>query len=329
MHNRFYGFSEEPFVLEPELKFIFLTDHHIEVVDSLVEGIKQKKGFMLLTGDKGVGKTSLMHHFLSLMGENIKAIPIFGSHSTIENLLESVLHSVGFPPGEGDKGFMIGLLEDYFIQRSMLGETPVLIIDEAQNLNREILEELRLLATPDPRRPKFLQEIFVADSGFEEMLNSNGLTQLTQRFAVRRILKPLTEDESGQYLEHRLSKAGGSLSEIFTPEAVTLLSRYARGIPRTINMLGYLALSAGYALSQKKIDTALLERIFPLIGEQTSVPLRVAGSAGATGPPAMGRAWGKFVDFLAGSPRIMRISYALLVYSLVIWLILLYRWMAG
>jgi len=324
MHNKFYGFSEEPFGLSPDPRFLFLAEYHLELLDALVDGIKKRKGFMLLTGVKGVGKTTLIHHFTSLMGQNVKLIPVYQNYRTIDEMLEFILQSLGLPLGGGNKGFMIAQFEEYLIQKSALDETPVMLIDEAQNLSREVLEELRLFAAPDPRRPKYLQEILVGDSGFEEMLNSSDLQQLTQRIAVRCLLRPLSEDESRQYLEYRFNKVGGTLSQVFTPEAVAFIIQKSRGIPRAINVLGYLALSAGYALSQKKIDTPLLEKVFPLMGEEKPEVLQLPDKAKASAPPPQGSAREKLFDRLARSPRMMRISYALLGYSLVIWLIFLF-----
>jgi general secretion pathway protein A len=323
MHNEFYAFSQEPFGLSPDPRFLFLTEHMDELLDTLVDGIKHRKGFMLLTGAKGVGKTTLIHHLAGLTGQNIKVIPIYKNYRTIDEMLEFILKYLRLPLGGGNKGFMIAQFDEYLIQTSALDETPVMLIDEAQDLSREVLEELRLLAAPDPRRPKYLQEILVADTGFEEMLNSNNLQQLLQRIAVRCQLRPLNEEESWQYLEYRLTKVGGNLSKVFTPEAVTFIVQKSGGIPRVINMLGYLALSAGYSLSQKKIDAPLLERIFPLIGGEKQEALPFPEKEKAIMPRHARFAWEKLFVRLAGSPRIIRISYALLAYSVVIWLILL------
>ena len=329
MHNEFYAFSQEPFGLSPDPRVLFLTEHMDELLDTLVDGIKQRKGFMLLTGAKGVGKTTLIHHLPSLMGQNIKVIPIYKNYRTIDEMLEFILKYLRLPLGGGNKGFMMAQFEEYLIQKSALDETPVMLIDEAQNLSREVLEELRLFAAPDPRRPKYLQEILVADTGFEEMLNSNDLQQLIQRIAVRCLLRPLNEEESWQYLEYRLTKVGGNISQVFTPEAVAFIIQKSKGIPRAINMLGYLALSAGYALSQKRIDTPLLERVFPLLSGEKPEVLQLPDRAKADVPLPQGSAEEKFFDRLAGSSRIMRISFALLAYSLVILVIFLFLNLQG
>ena len=324
MHNQFYGFSEEPFGLSPDPSFLFLAKHHLELLDALVDGIKKRKGFMLLTGAKGVGKTTLMHHFASLMGQNIKLIPIHQNYKTIDEMLEFILQSLRLPPGGGNKGLMIAQFEEYLIQKSALDQTPVMIIDDAQNLSREVLEELRLFAAPDPRRPKYLQEIFVAEPGFEEKLVSDDLQQLAQRIAVRCPLRPFSEDESRQYMEHRISKVGGSLMQVFTPEAVSFIAQKSKGIPGAINRLGYLSLSAGYALSQGKIDTPIPENIFPLIGEEKPEVAQLPGRAAAGSSISREGAKETLFDRLARSPQIMRLSYALLGYSLVIWIIFLF-----
>ena len=329
MHNEFYAYSQEPFGLSPDPRVLFLTEHMEELLETLVDGIKQRKGFMLLTGDKGVGKTTLIHHLPSLMGQNIKVIPIYKNYQTIDEMLEFILKYLRLPPGGGDKGFMMTQFDEYLTQKSALDETPVMLIDEAQGLSREVLEDLRLFAAPDPRKPKYLQEILVADTGFEERLNSNGLQQLTQRIAVRCLLRPLNEEESRQYLEYRLTRVGSNLSQVFTPEAVAFIVRKSKGIPRAINMLGYLALSAGYALSQKKVDTPLLEKVFPLLSGEKPEVLQLPDRAKAGALPPQGSAREKLFDLLARSPRVMRISYALLAYSLVIWVIFLFLNLRG
>jgi hypothetical protein len=200
-------------------------------------------------------------------------------------------------------------------------ETLILIIDEAQSLDRQVLEDLRLLVTPDPRRQKNFHEILVADSGFEEMLNTRHLTQLTQRIGVRCVLRPLGADECRQYLDHRLRKVGANLEDVFTPEAADFICAAGRGVPRTINALCYLGLSAGYTLSQKRIDVPLLAKVLPLVGEQGSVLPLPFGSAMAA-PPAPGeRASPNIFGRLAGNSGITKASYALLAYSLVLWIV--------
>jgi general secretion pathway protein A len=224
--------------------------------------------------------------------------------------VEFILRELKVPLEEGKVGSRLRQLDEYLYQRSAQDESLLIIVDEAQNLSGEFMEQLRLLCNPDPVRPRFVQGFLVGEPDIDEKLDSYDLRALKQRIVIRRKLRPLTEEESRQYLEHRLKKAGSSLEEVFTPEAAALVCRHSGGIPGVINRLCYFALSTGYVLSQKKIDAPLIERILPLLDTQEpSVPQPMES-------PAM-----TFIDRFAKSPPMVRISYALLVYSLVIWVV--------
>jgi general secretion pathway protein A len=310
MFKEFYSFSEDPFAIDPDPRFFFLTENHRKVLFSLVYGITETKGFILLLGETGTGKTTFIRHLLSMLGPHIKAIPIFDPPKTFDDLLGIILRELKLPLEEGNGSSRLWQLNEYLYQRSAQNETLLIILDEAQTLSKELLEQLRLLCNPDPIRPRFLQGFLAGEPDIADKLDSWDLRALKQRIVIRRQLRPLTEEESRQYIEHRLREVGSSLEEVFTPEAAALIYRHSRGIPRVIHILCYLALSTGYVLSQKKIDTPLIERILPLLDMQKpSVPQPMES-------PAMG-----FIDRLAKSPRMMRISYALLAYSLVIWLL--------
>lgn len=310
MSKEFFGFSEEPFGLDLDPRFFFLTENHRKVLYSLVYGVTQTNGFVLLIGETGTGKTTFIHHLMSMLSPHIKVIPIFQPPQTFDELLEFILRELKLPLEEGSGSSRLWQLNEYLYQRSAQNETLLIILDEAQKLTKELMEQLRLLCNPDPIRPRFLQGFLVGEPDIADKLDSWDLRALKQRIVIRRQLRPLTEEESRQYIEHRLREVGSSLEEVFTPEAAALICRHSRGIPRGIHILCYLALSTGYVLSQKKIDTPLIERILPLLDMQKpSVPQPMES-------PAMA-----FIHRLTKSPRMMRISYALLAYSLVIWLL--------
>lgn len=306
MYKEFYGFSEEPFGLEPNSGFLFITEKHKKILESLLDGVRNRKGFMLLTGERGVGKTTLIQHFISLLGEKIKAVELCQNFETVEEILETILRELEIPVGERTKNRMGEQLGEYLNQKAAVDETLVIVIDNAQDLSKEMLEELRLLAVQDPRRPSFLLEIFVGDFGIEEIMHSEGLKQLGQRIAVRCMLGPLNETESRQYIESRLSGVGSESSKVFTPEALDLICRHGKGIPRVINMICYLALSMGYALSKKKVDSAAVEDIVSILGRQK--PHR--GPRRQSSIRALANAFGK-------SRLIMKISHTLLAYSFI------------
>ncbi len=306
MYKEFYNFSEDPFAIEPDPRFFFLTENHRKVLFSLVYGITETKGFNLLLGEAGTGKTTFIRHLLSMLGPHIKAIPIFDPPKTFDELLLAVLRELKLPLEQGNGSSRLGQLNEYLYQRSAQNESLLIIVDEAQNLSKELLEQLRLLCNPDPIRPRFLQGFLVGEPGIADKLDSWDLRALKQRIVIRRQLRPLTEEESQQYIEHRLKEARSNPEAIFTPEAAALICRHSRGIPRVIHILCYLALSTGYVLSQKKIDVQLIERIFPLLDTKKKSVSRLAEH------PARA-----FVDRLANSPWIMRISYGLLAYSFI------------
>jgi general secretion pathway protein A len=306
MYKEFYGFTKEPFALGSDPGFLFLTGQHKKILESLLDGIRDRKGYMLLTGERGVGKTTLMRHFMGLLGEKIKPVHLCRNFETLEEILETILRQLELPVGERSMSLMRKQLEEYLTQKAAIDETLLLIIDNAQGLSREVLEELRLLAAQDPRKPRLLQEIFVGDSGVEEIFYSEGLKQLGQRIAVRCVLEPLNEMESRQYIESRLAGVGSGSSKVFTPEALGLICLHGKGIPRIINMISYLALSAGYALSKEKVDSTSVEDMVSILGRQR--PNR--GARGKSVIQALADSFGK-------SSLIMRLSYALLAYSFI------------
>jgi general secretion pathway protein A len=300
MFKEFYSFSEDPFTPEPDPRFFFLTESHRKILSSLKYGITEKKGFTLLLGETGTGKTTLIHHLLSMLGPHIKAIPIFAPPQTFDELLEVILRELKLPWEEGKGNSRLWQLNEYLYQRSSQNETHLIIVDEAQNLSKEFLEQLRQLCNPDPMRARFLQGFLAGKSDFAGKLDSWDLRALKQRIVMRRQLGPLTEEESRRYIEHRLKTVGSSLEAIFTPEAAALICRHSRGIPRAIHMLCSLSLSTGFVLSQKKIDAPFIKRILPLLRTpKPNVSQRMESLAR------------NFIDRLPNIPRIMRISYAL------------------
>ncbi len=258
-YKNFYGFSRDPFDPQPDPRLIFLTENVREVWNSILSGIAQGKRFLLLTGDRGIGKTtliSLIYLYLATNGRQVKVVPPSDSPEKAEQLLQSLLRGLGLSPREKRKSHMLFCLGEALAKGTAKGETVALIIDEAQNLRREALEEIRLLANPTPKTPNPLQEIFVGDPPFEENLRSRGLSALNQRFEVRCRLKPFTPEESLAYIEHRLNIAGGTTSRVFTPRAVSLVAQTSGGNPETLTRVCREALFVGYSKLKKRIDPA-------------------------------------------------------------------------
>ena len=271
IYEKFYGFLKDPFDPDPDPRLIFLTENVREVWNSILSGIDQRKGFLSLTGERGIGKTtliSLIYSYLVISGRRVKVVLLFYPPHQIEEILQTLLRGLGLPPMEESKSSMLCRLDEDLAQRSAREETVALIIDEAQNLRREALEEIRLLANPTPKTPNPLQEIFVGDPPFEENLRSRGLSALNQRIEVRCRLRPFTPEESLGYIEHRLNGAGGTTSRVFTPRAVSLIAQTSGGNPGTITRICREALSAGYSKLKKRIDPASVEEALVNLGMQ-------------------------------------------------------------
>ncbi len=270
MYKDFFGFAREPFPLHSDPEPIFLTENHLAILGSLIYGITEKKGgFLLLTGRKGIGKTSLIHHLMHTLDPKIKIIFVPGAR-TFPEILEMILQALELRPDKKGKGAMLAQVQKYISQKPAPHKALLIILDQAQELDRETLEEVRLLGNPDPRRTIPFQEILVALPEIEEKLNSFDLRQLKQRIVLKRSLDPLAEEESRRYIEFQLKTAGGDGREIYTPEAISLICLYGKGIPRTINLLGQITLCTGYGLSKRKIDGSVCQEIFSILQKEKS-----------------------------------------------------------
>jgi general secretion pathway protein A len=262
MYTQFYGFSEKTFNVTPDPKFLYQTPSHREALASMIYGIKERKGFISITGEVGTGKTTLIYTLLNhLLNEKVKAVFIFQTHMTFQQLLKNLLLELELPIIEEDKTTLLRQINEYLIQRLSHGENLAIIIDEAQNLPMEVIEELRMLSNLETPKMKLLQIILVGQPELEVKLNSEELRQLRQRIGIRRQIRSLTQEECKAYIDYRLNLVGNSSSNIFTSEAVSLICDYGKGIPRIINTICDNALLIGYGLAQKKIDVNIIHEV--------------------------------------------------------------------
>ena len=261
MYNQFYNFSERPFNLTPDPKFLYLTPSHREALAAMLYGIKERKGFISVTGEVGTGKTTLIYSLLKQCNERIKTVFIFHTNISFEQLLENILLELEVPIVEGGKSANLRQLNKYLIQKLSHDENLAIIIDEAQNLSKEVMEELRMLSNLETPKSKLLQMVLVGQPELEVKLDSEDLRQLKQRIGIRRRISPLNPEECVKYIDHRLSVVGSSASRIFASAAISLICDYSKGIPRTINILCDNALLIGYGLSRKKVDADIIREV--------------------------------------------------------------------
>ena len=260
MYTWFYGFSEEPFNVNPDPRFLHLTETHQQVLDSMMGGILDRKGFILVLGELGSGKTTLVQHLLNTIDRKVKAVAVFRPQNTFEELLEDVLRELKVPSAPQNKVSLVRQLNDY-LHSLTPDQTLAILIDDAQELSPEIMEELRLLPTPETLSAKKLQVVLVGQPELKARLDSPNLRELRQRVEILGEIRPLSEEECRQYIAHRLEKVDSEINRVFTPEAIDLICRHARGNPRTLNILCDNAFLIGYGLSKKKVDSPVVNEV--------------------------------------------------------------------
>jgi general secretion pathway protein A len=259
MYERFFGFAERPFDLTPNPRFLVLTDVHREALSNLEYAISSRKGIALLVGEAGSGKTTLIRTAIARQPERVHCVHIQNPVLTRGEFVETLATRFELSDAARvSKAALLEELEPLLKRRAASGETSVLIVDEAQSLPLELLEEVRLLANIETNEEKLLTVILAGQPELARRLNESALRQLKQRVALRCELQPLTFNETAAYIAGRIRAAGGQGARVFTREAVNLIHEKARGIPRTINVLADNALLSGFALEQRPVTRQLV-----------------------------------------------------------------------
>jgi general secretion pathway protein A len=273
MYQEFYGLKEKPFALTPDPQFLYLSEGHRTAIESLLYGISQGEGFMLITGDIGTGKTTICHTLLERLDKDVKTAVIFNSFLTEEELLESILLDFGFSSRGRSRKERIDALNKLLIQYLSNGKKAVLIVDEAQNLAVPVLEQIRMLSNLETEKEKMLQIILVGQLELNQKLQSSELKQLNQRIVIRHYLLPLTRIETESYIYQRLMVAGAQGGITFSKSAIDKIYNFSRGIPRLINLLCDRALLGGFVDQTYHIDRGIVKKARKsLLGEEEAAP---------------------------------------------------------
>ena len=261
MYESFYGLSEKPFSLTPDPDFLYLSSSHKKALTYLRYGIENQEGFVQLSGEIGSGKTTILRSLLRDLDRDIRAAYIVNPRGTFRQILRTILDQLSVVPFRLDysKERLLNKFHEFLKSQEGLNHPPVLIFDEAQNLDISTLEELRMLSNYETDKKKLVQIILVGQPELREKLDRPELVQLTQRIAVRAHLGPLTPQETAAYIEHRLRIAGADDSVRFTPEACDVVQQFSRGIPRLINVACNNIMLAGY-VDEKKLFSGEMAR---------------------------------------------------------------------
>jgi general secretion pathway protein A len=259
MDLAFYGLSSKPFETTPDPKFLYLAPGHREALAQLTYGLREHKGFVLLTGEVGTGKTTLVQSLLRRLDAKTAVAFVFNTTLPFDQILEYILEEFGIPhPGDSSAQRLIAL-NTFLTQRSAAGLTSVLIVDEAQNLAPETLEQIRLLSNFETPTEKLLQIVLVGQPEIRAKLELSELRQLKQRVALRCEIPALTARETRDYIRTRLRIAGAADLGLLTERALGRIAEYTRGIPRLINIVCDHCLLIGYADQQRRIDRTTVD----------------------------------------------------------------------
>jgi general secretion pathway protein A len=260
MYTTHYGLTAKPFSIVPDPNILFLSKNHENALTYLEYGLSEKVGFILLTGEIGIGKTTLIRHMLNQMSSQMDIAVIFNTNFSSGQLFRRILSEFELPCDTANKDLHLETLYHFLIEQFARGRHTLLIIDEAQNLSDDVLEDIRMLFNLQTDNHILLQIILVGQPDLKRRLSSPNLRQLAQRIVVNYHLSPLSDEQTCQYIAYRLQAAGGT-TDLFSPEALQLIYQKSEGIPRTINLLCDAGLVYGYAENRKLVDRKIIENV--------------------------------------------------------------------
>src|SRR4051812_6801809 len=262
MYKAFFGFHQNPFNLSPDPEFLYRSPQHEEALANLIYGVRSRKGFIVLTGEVGTGKTTMLECLRDYLdSQRVEFAFVFNSRLTPKEFFEMVAYDFDLQCDRKSKTDVLFALNTLLLEQAERGRTAVLIVDESHNLDWEVLEEIRLLGNLENRQGKLLQIILAGQPELDRKLDAPNLRQLKQRIVLRCSLNPLSRDEVAAYIETRLARAGMPDQRVFPPDLLDEVYKRSRGIPRLINLLCDNLLVTAFAMEQRMVTVDMLDEV--------------------------------------------------------------------
>ncbi len=275
MYLSFYGLKEKPFNATPDPRFIYMSPAHREALAQLVYATRERKGFSVLTGRIGTGKTTLLHALRQRLDAQTAVAFVVNSSLDFDGILECILDDFGIAKGMESRSQRLLALKSFLLERERMGQATILMLDEAHNLDPQTLEQIRLLSNFETPNTKLLQIVLVGQPELRAVLQSPTLQQLKQRIELRCQIPPLARDEAREYIRTRLRVAGAPDLGVFTDAAVERITEYSEGIPRLISLVCDHSLLFGYADQKRRIDRPTVNQAIDYLEDDATAPRRL------------------------------------------------------
>lgn len=296
MYTSFFGLNEKPFSISPDPRYLYMSERHSEALAHLIYGIKESGGFIQLTGEVGTGKTTLVRSLLQQLPQNTEVALILNPQLSCVEFLIAIVEElrIGRPSRSANVKSLITVLNHFLLKNHSRGRRTVLIVDEAQNLAIDVLEQIRLLTNLETTRQKLLQITLIGQPELRKLLDREDMRQLAQRITGRYHLEPLSWEETSAYIEHRL-KVAGATGPIFTASAREEVFRQSHGVPRIINVVSDRALLGAYTQDQTEVSSTLVrlaaKEVYDTGTKRKSNWWRIAAAAIVIAAVVLGLVW--------------------------------------